>query len=133
MYAFWVLYVFSGLTLNIDNTNAKHLELYTVLGEYDNAGFPLSYCLLSTATATDEGKRMKALEAWTSALRDKYGVVPQFVHVDKDMAEIGSSRKTWPGAKIQLCWWHLTMPSVHGQSSGSSGQTFAPLARLILW
>ncbi|KAJ7217434.1 hypothetical protein C8J57DRAFT_1598609, partial [Mycena rebaudengoi] len=28
------------------NTNSKHLELYSVLGEYDNAGFPLSYCLL---------------------------------------------------------------------------------------
>ncbi|KAF8236825.1 hypothetical protein L208DRAFT_1390109 [Tricholoma matsutake] len=23
------------------------------------------------------------------------------------MAEIGSCRKTWSQAKIQLCWWHL--------------------------
>lgn len=29
------------------------------------------------------------------------------MHVDKDMAEIGSCRNTWSQAKIQLCWWHL--------------------------
>jgi hypothetical protein len=27
-----------------DNTNAKHLELYSVMAKHDNAGFPLSYC-----------------------------------------------------------------------------------------
>ncbi|KAG0693922.1 hypothetical protein DFH29DRAFT_815867 [Suillus ampliporus] len=43
------------------NTNAKHLELYSVLGEFDNAGFPLSYCLLLTATAIEIGKRTTAL------------------------------------------------------------------------
>ncbi|KAJ7456296.1 hypothetical protein B0H11DRAFT_2160964 [Mycena galericulata] len=69
------------------NTNSKHLELYTVLGEHDNAGFPLSY-------------------SWAEQLRDKYGVIPHFVHVDKDMAEIGMIRDVWL-AKIQLCWWHL--------------------------
>ncbi|KAL0945140.1 hypothetical protein HGRIS_004293 [Hohenbuehelia grisea] len=89
------------------NTNAKNLELYSVLAEYDNTGFPLSYCLLSTAGAIDIGKRTKALEAWTSVLRDTYGVIPHFVHVDKDMAEIGMSRAVWPHAKIQICWWHL--------------------------
>lgn len=74
----------------VDNTNSRHLELYTVLGEYDNAGFPLSYCLLSTVAATEIGKRTKALTAWGTALREKYGIIPQIVHVDKDMAEIGS-------------------------------------------
>jgi hypothetical protein len=39
-------------------------------------------------------------------LRDEYGVVPRFVHTDKDMAEIGASRRVWPKAKHQLCWWH---------------------------
>lgn len=91
----------------IDNTNSKHLELYTVLGEYDNTEFPLSYCLLSTVAATEISKRTKALTAWVTTLCNKYGVIPQFVHVDKDMAEIRSCRKTWPQAKIQLCWWHL--------------------------
>ncbi|KAG1874931.1 hypothetical protein F4604DRAFT_2008937 [Suillus subluteus] len=73
------------------NTNAKHLELYSVLGEFDNAGFPLSYCLLSTATAIEIGKRTTALRQWTTYLRDKYGIIPRFVHVDKDMAEISTA------------------------------------------
>ena len=37
-------------------------------------------------------KRLKALESWIVILRDQYGVVPRFVHTDKDMAEIGASR-----------------------------------------
>ena len=90
----------------IDNTNSRHLELYTVLGEFDNAGFPLSYCLLTTASSVEEGKRTKALAAWAAALCHEYGVVPRFVHTDKDMAEIGASRVVWPEAKHQLCWWH---------------------------
>ena len=91
----------------IDNTNSKHLELYSILGEYDNAGFPLSYCLLSTANAVEIGKRTRALQAWAQALRDKYGMILVFVHVDKDMAEIGMSKHVWWESKIQLCWWHM--------------------------
>ena len=91
---------------NIDNTNSKHLELYSIMGEYDNAGFPLTYCLLSTATAIDLGKRKKALAIWLKCLRDKYSVDPIFIHTDKDMGEIGSSWEVWE-AKINLCWWHL--------------------------
>ena len=83
-----------------------HLELYTILWEYDNAGFPLSYCLLTTATAIEDGKCTRALQAWATVLHDKYGVVPRFVHMDKDMAEIGASLRVWPLAKHQLCWWH---------------------------
>jgi len=89
-----------------NNTNSKHLELYTILGEYDNTGFPLSYCLLTTATTLENGARTRALEAWATNLHDNYSVNPRFVHTDKDMAEIGASRHVWPGAKHQLCWWH---------------------------
>jgi hypothetical protein len=49
---------------------------------------------------------MKALEAWALLLRDQYGVLPKFVHTDKDMAEIGMSRRVWKESKHQLCWWH---------------------------
>jgi hypothetical protein len=49
---------------------------------------------------------MKVLEAWAVILRDEYGVIPRFVHTDKDMAEIGMSRRVWMAAKHQLCWWH---------------------------
>ena len=90
-----------------DNTNAKHLELYSIMGEHDNAGFPFSYCLLSTATAIDQGKRTKSLSAWASRVRDQYGVDAEFTHVDKDMAEIGTLKDVWKKAKISLCWWHL--------------------------
>ncbi len=89
-----------------DNTNSKHLELYSIMGEYDNAGFPLTYCLLSTATSINLGKRKMALEAWSKCLRDKYSVHPIFIHTDKDMGEIGALQEVWE-AKINLCWWHL--------------------------
>lgn len=90
-----------------DETNSKQLELYSVLGEYDNAGFPLAYCLLSTADSMELGKRKKALGAWAQQLRDRYGLIPVFIHVDKDMGEIGMATIIWPDGKIQLCWWHL--------------------------
>ena len=83
------------------------MELYTVLGEYDNTGFPLSYCLLSTASSIDDGKWLKALEAWAVDLRQKHGIIPKFVHTAKDMAEIGMSQRVWSEAKHQLCWWHI--------------------------
>jgi hypothetical protein len=76
------------------------------MAEHDNAGFPLTYCLLTTATAIDQGKRTKALMAWARCLRDQYKIAPVFAHVDKDMAEIGCLREVWD-AKISLCWWHL--------------------------
>jgi hypothetical protein len=53
------------------------------------------------------GKRTRALQVWAQVLRDKYGIIPVFVHLDKDMAEIGMSRRVWWESKIQLCWWHM--------------------------
>ncbi|KAJ7901375.1 hypothetical protein B0H13DRAFT_1883053 [Mycena leptocephala] len=37
------------------NTNSKHLELYSIMGEQDRAGLPLWYLLLSTASSIDQG------------------------------------------------------------------------------
>src|SRR6266446_10644601 len=76
------------------------------MGEYDNAGFPLTYCLLSIVTAIDQGKRIKASTAWACCLRDKYSVKPVFIHTNKDMAEISCAKVVWD-AKLNLCWWHL--------------------------
>ncbi|KAF7799214.1 hypothetical protein EIP86_010446 [Pleurotus ostreatoroseus] len=112
------------------NTNSKHLELYSIMAEHDNAGYPLSYCLLSTASSMDVKKRTKALSAWAEVLRDTYHVFPKFIHLDKDMGEIAMSRHVWVNhpksemqkligeepqwstlenwiVKLQLCWWHL--------------------------
>ncbi|KAJ7593158.1 hypothetical protein C8J56DRAFT_1045593 [Mycena floridula] len=57
------------------NTNSSNLELYSIMGEYDNTGFLLTYCLLTTAQAVGIGKRKRALEAWAKVLRDKYGII----------------------------------------------------------
>ncbi|KAF8524136.1 hypothetical protein BU17DRAFT_85239 [Hysterangium stoloniferum] len=51
------------------NTNSKHLELYSVMGEYDNAGFPLSYCLLSTSSAVDQGVTTVSQLYWSRGYR----------------------------------------------------------------
>ncbi|KAF7358846.1 SWIM-type domain-containing protein [Mycena sanguinolenta] len=88
------------------NTNSRHLELYSIMGEHDGAGFPLSYLFLSTASSIDQGKRTSALTAWAKCVRDAYGITATFAHVDKDMAEIKMLKDVW-NAKISLCWWHL--------------------------
>ncbi|KAJ7194330.1 hypothetical protein GGX14DRAFT_339727, partial [Mycena pura] len=89
-----------------DNTNARRLELYGILAEYDNAGFPLAYCLLSTASSIAIGKRKLALTAFGVCVRDTYGVNPEFAHTDKDMAEIGMLKAVWD-PKVSQCWWHV--------------------------
>jgi hypothetical protein len=77
------------------------------MAELDGAGIPLSYCLLTTASAVEAGKRTNALEAWAIKLRVRWSINPKFVLLDKDMAEIAMSRRVWPQAKVQLCFWHL--------------------------
>lgn len=79
----------SHINVCTDSTNSKNLELYNIMAEHDIAGFPLTYCLLLTATALHVQKRQKALHAWASCLREKYGITPRFMHTDKDMVEIG--------------------------------------------
>ncbi|ESK81758.1 hypothetical protein Moror_16738, partial [Moniliophthora roreri MCA 2997] len=73
------------------NTNSSGLELYSIMGEHDNTGMPLSYCLVMTI------------------LKDHYGVDYNggFVHVDKDMAEIEMIQEAWKLAKIQICLYHM--------------------------
>jgi hypothetical protein len=72
----------------------------------DGAGYPVSYCLLSTADSLEIGKRTKALTAWAVHLRDTFGIHPDLVHLDKDMALIGMLRATWNLIKANLCYWH---------------------------
>jgi hypothetical protein len=91
----------------LDNTNQGELELYSLLGEYDNAGYPLAYMLLSTASSIADDKRKIALTQFLQAVRDKYNVQPRFNHVDKDFAKIAALQAVWPEAKRQICWWHL--------------------------
>jgi len=92
---------------DLDNTNQGELELYAAMAEYDNAGYPVAYLLLSTASSIEDGKRLSALASFMSRIRDCYGINPRFVHTDKDIAEIRAAKITWPKSKHQLCWWHL--------------------------
>ena len=76
------------------------------LANFMNSRLPTSSPNLSCFWLTRGLILTKALVAWAAALRREYSVVPRFVHMDKDMAEIGASRLAWPEAKHQLCWWH---------------------------
>ncbi|TFK96094.1 hypothetical protein BDV98DRAFT_516418, partial [Pterulicium gracile] len=87
-------------------TNSKHLKLYAIIAEVDGAGVPIGYCLLSTASALNPGKRKRALLRWATALQEHYDLDSAFVHPNQDVAEIGMVRDWWPLAKIQICWWH---------------------------
>jgi hypothetical protein len=89
-----------------DNTNTKNLELYSCMGVHDGAGYPIAYCLLSTANSLEIGKHTKALTAWAKHLRDEYGIYPDFANVDNDMALIGMSQAVWLIIKVALCYWH---------------------------
>ncbi|PVF90972.1 hypothetical protein CPB86DRAFT_676043, partial [Serendipita vermifera] len=89
------------------NTNSAKLELYTIIAEVDNAGFPLAYCFLSTATSISTHKRTNALASFLSALRTTYNINPEFAHLDKDFAEISALAKVWPATSISICWWHM--------------------------
>ncbi|KAJ6571057.1 hypothetical protein B0H19DRAFT_987718 [Mycena capillaripes] len=60
----------------------------------------------ATSSSIDQGKRTQALTAWAKCVRDTYGIIAKFTHVDKDMAEIKMLMDVW-NAKISLCWWHL--------------------------
>ncbi|KAJ7194445.1 hypothetical protein GGX14DRAFT_679021 [Mycena pura] len=88
------------------NTNAKQLELYGIMAEFDNAGFPLAYCLLSTTSSISHRKHVKTLTTFTTCVRDTYNIHPEFTHVDKDLGEISVLADVW-NPKISICWWHI--------------------------
>lgn len=52
-----------------DNTNKGELELYSILGECDNAVYPLTYMLLSTASSITDHKRRDALVQFMQVVR----------------------------------------------------------------
>lgn len=91
----------------IDNTNQADFELYGAMAEHDNAGYPIAYCLLTTATAIADGKRKLALASFLEKIRDTYLVQPTFAHTDKDIAEIGAFHIVWSKIKLQMCEWHI--------------------------
>lgn len=77
--------------------------------EHDGAGFPLSYCLLNSASSISPGKQKKTLTAWENMLQDMYRIYPVFIHFNKDMAEISMAWESYSLAKKknQCCFWHM--------------------------
>ncbi|ESK85102.1 hypothetical protein Moror_3617 [Moniliophthora roreri MCA 2997] len=74
------------------NTNSKHLELYSILGEHDGAGYPLGYCLLSTASSITIDKLAKNKLSTTP-----YNAIEahqQFPFIDADFTPPGMADKT---------------------------------------
>jgi hypothetical protein len=57
--------------------------------------------LLSTASSIAKDKQMQALSAFFGAVQDKYGLQPEVIHTDKDMAEVNAAHLVWPKAKHQ--------------------------------
>jgi len=103
----------------IDNIKAKDLELYAIMGEHDNAGIPLAYCLLSTASSLTPGKQKPALTSFMKCVRDKYDVHPMFVHTDKDIVEIKAAQTVWVKLKAST----LLAASLKGYQ-GTAGQDY---------
>jgi hypothetical protein len=83
------------------------LELYVLMAEHDNAGLPIAYLFLSTATSIEPLKRTRALKSFLDIIKNNYHTYPEFIHTDKDLAEVHASRDIWPSAKSQLCHWHV--------------------------
>jgi MULE transposase domain len=67
----------------------------------------VAYLFLSTAASIERDKRKRSLESFLNAIKTRYGMSPEFVHTDKDVAEINAMKSVWPDAKHQLCRWHM--------------------------
>lgn len=50
----------------------------------------------------------KSPQCIPAAHENSLQVNPTSCQANKDFAEISAFGKTWPDAKIQLCWWHLS-------------------------
>ena len=93
-------------------TNNMGADLFAVLAEVDGTGVPLAYCFVDVFKENKKGKRnaepgtiVDVLIHFLQALKC-YHLNPTFFGIDKDSAEIFAVSHVWPGATIQLCYWH---------------------------
>ncbi|KAK0558517.1 hypothetical protein OC844_005089 [Tilletia horrida] len=87
-------------------TNSSSHDLFAVLAELDGTGAPLLYLFMDTKEMLGDRRRIEILADVMAVLKGM-GIDPQFVGCDKDSAEIAAIGQVWPGAKIQLCYWHV--------------------------
>jgi len=82
------------------------MELFAGVADMLGEGLPLSYLFVTTEATAIPHTKQAALVAWMEAIRS-LGVSPEFVLSDKDQSEINALNRVWPGAKHQLCLWHI--------------------------
>ena len=90
----------------IDNTNKNNMELFCGVADMLGEGLPLSYLFITTEAGAPPLTKQTALIAWMSAIKG-LGIDPGFTLSDKDQSEINALKDVWPGAKHQLCLWHM--------------------------
>jgi hypothetical protein len=99
-------------------TNSGGMDLFAVLAEVEGTGVPLAYCLVellkppqanpaeNKPVRADPGATTYIIQQFLERLK-KFGFNPRCVAIDKDPSEIAAVTAVWPGAKIQLCYWHV--------------------------
>ena len=89
-------------------TNSAGMDLFAVMTELDGAGIPLGYCFVWTSSGDVKapGALHGILAQFLQGFRER-GLSPSFFGTDKDPSEISAIGEVWPGAKIQLCHWHI--------------------------
>jgi MULE transposase domain len=95
-------------------TNGGGLALFAVLAEVEGTGVPLGYCLVEPPHCgvgeekayADPGATTSILQQFLERLKG-FGLNPRCFATDKDQTEISAVTTVWPGAKLQLCYWHV--------------------------
>jgi len=82
------------------------MELFAGVADMLGEGLPLSYLFIATEVDAAPLTKQTALIAWMGAIR-ALGISPEFTLSDKDQSEINALKDVWPGAKHQLCLWHM--------------------------
>ena len=82
------------------------MELFACVANMQGEGLPLSCLFITTEGGAAPLTKQKALIAWMMAIRS-LGIDPRFTMSDKDQSEINALTQVWPGAKHQLCLWHI--------------------------
>lgn len=96
-------------------TNHSGSDLFAVLAELDGTGIPVAYLFVNTLPLSQEacvspnpadpGAKSQTLLQFLRPLQTA-GFQPTFFGSDKDHSQINAIKTVWPGASIQLCFWH---------------------------
>lgn len=88
------------------NTNGSRFEIFSLMGEVGGSGMPLGFLLVRSHGDGEAGGKQTLIQAFLTAIRDKWNLNISFALTDKDWAEINAFHLAFPDTKIQLCFWH---------------------------